>query len=173
MLLDELPIPRFFEHERGPYITAGAIVAKDRAQRADQPFDRAADAARRQPRVRRHRAESSSCRAGARRARARRDARYCGLHRQPPGRAGRLLSLSRPRRRRTESRRRAACANRSTSSRCVGSDLLVPAHCECVLEGTLDAGEPVEEGPVSEFHGFYENYGPGIVATVQPLDAAA
>ena len=29
-LMDELPIPRFFEHERGPYITAGAIVAKDR-----------------------------------------------------------------------------------------------------------------------------------------------
>ncbi len=29
-LIDELPIPRFFEHERGPYITAGAIVAKDR-----------------------------------------------------------------------------------------------------------------------------------------------
>ena len=28
--VDELPIPRFFEHERGPYITAGAIVAKDR-----------------------------------------------------------------------------------------------------------------------------------------------
>jgi 4-hydroxy-3-polyprenylbenzoate decarboxylase len=26
----ELPIPRFFEKEAGPYITAGAIVAKDR-----------------------------------------------------------------------------------------------------------------------------------------------
>jgi 2,5-furandicarboxylate decarboxylase 1 len=30
--------------------------------------------------------------------------------------------------------------------RCVGSDLLVPAHCECVLEGTLDAGEPFDGG---------------------------
>ena len=53
--------------------------------------------------------------------------------------------------------------------RCLGSDLVVPAHCECVLEGTLDAGEQVEEGPVSEFHGLYENYGPGIVATFTRL----
>ena len=30
-LSDALPIPRFFEKEGGPYITAGAIVAKDRA----------------------------------------------------------------------------------------------------------------------------------------------
>jgi 2,5-furandicarboxylate decarboxylase 1 len=29
-LAEELPIPRFFEKEAGPYITAGAIVAKDR-----------------------------------------------------------------------------------------------------------------------------------------------
>jgi 2,5-furandicarboxylate decarboxylase 1 len=29
-LVDELPIPRFFEKEAGPYITAGAIIAKDR-----------------------------------------------------------------------------------------------------------------------------------------------
>ena len=40
--------------------------------------------------------------------------------------------------------------------RCTHSDLLVPAHCECVLEGALDAGEPFMEGPVSEFHGMYE-----------------
>ena len=53
--------------------------------------------------------------------------------------------------------------------RCTQSDLLVPAHCECVLEGTLDAGEPFTEGPVSEFHGMYENYGAGIVATFSRL----
>ena len=53
--------------------------------------------------------------------------------------------------------------------RCVGSDLFVPAHCECVLEGTLDAGERIEEGTVSEFHGLYENYGPGIAATFKRL----
>ena len=27
--LASLPIPWFFEHERGPYVTAGAIVARD------------------------------------------------------------------------------------------------------------------------------------------------
>ena len=53
--------------------------------------------------------------------------------------------------------------------RCAGSGLLVPAHCECVLEGSLDAGEPFTEGPVSEFHGMYENYGAGIVATFSRL----
>jgi 4-hydroxy-3-polyprenylbenzoate decarboxylase len=54
-------------------------------------------------------------------------------------------------------------------ARCVQSDLLVPAHCECVLEGTLDAAESVEEGPVSEFHGMYETYGVGMVATFTHL----
>jgi 2,5-furandicarboxylate decarboxylase 1 len=53
--------------------------------------------------------------------------------------------------------------------RCMHSDLLVPAHCECVLEGALDAGEPFMEGPVSEFHGMYEDYGPGIVAAFSRL----
>ena len=38
-------------------------------------------------------------------------------------------------------------------ARCLDSDLLVPAHCECVLEGTLDFDEQVVEGAVSEFHG--------------------
>jgi 2,5-furandicarboxylate decarboxylase 1 len=38
-----------------------------------------------------------------------------------------------------------------------------------VLEGTLDVGERVEEGPVSEFHGLYETYGAGIVATFTHL----
>jgi 4-hydroxy-3-polyprenylbenzoate decarboxylase len=54
-------------------------------------------------------------------------------------------------------------------ARCVQSDLLVPAHCECVLEGTLDGAESVEEGPVSEFHGMYETYGAGMVATFTHL----
>src|SRR5580698_1366768 len=31
--------------------------------------------------------------------------------------------------------------------RCLGSDLLVPAQCECVLEGKLDYRELIEEGP--------------------------
>ena len=35
-------------------------------------------------------------------------------------------------------------------------------HCEIVLEGEIDADSAVEEGPVSEYHGMYENYGPGL-----------
>ncbi len=151
VLVDELPIPRFFEHERGPYITAGAIVAKDRRTRSDQSFDRAADAARRQPRVCRHCAEPSSGRAGAASACARRDARYRRLHRQSSRRcwsppvfisdlgddelkvAGALLGEP------------------LDVVRCVSSDLLVPAHCECVLEGTLDAGEPLRKARSASF----------------------
>jgi 4-hydroxy-3-polyprenylbenzoate decarboxylase len=38
-----------------------------------------------------------------------------------------------------------------------------------VLEGKLNAGEQVEEGPVSEFHGMYESYGAGAVATFSRL----
>ena len=47
--------------------------------------------------------------------------------------------------------------------------LAVPAHCELVLEGRLDYRELVEEGLVSEFHGMYEDYGPGAVVTFQRL----
>jgi UbiD family decarboxylase len=36
-----------------------------------------------------------------------------------------------------------------------------------VLEATLDAGASIDEGPVSEFHGFYVDYGNGIAADVQ------
>jgi 3-polyprenyl-4-hydroxybenzoate decarboxylase and related decarboxylases len=53
--------------------------------------------------------------------------------------------------------------------RCQTSALQVPAHCEIVLEGTLDAGELIEEGPVSEFHGLYETYGKGQVVTFQRM----
>ena len=42
--------------------------------------------------------------------------------------------------------------------------IAVPAHCEIVLEGGIDAGTPVAEGPVSEYHGMYEDYGPGLLA---------
>src|SRR5258707_14415253 len=54
-------------------------------------------------------------------------------------------------------------------ARCIQSDLLVLAPCERVLEGTLDAAESVEEGPVSEFHGMDETYGAGMIATFTHL----
>lgn len=46
--------------------------------------------------------------------------------------------------------------------RCKTVDLEVPAQAEIVLEGVLDPAELIDEGAVSEFHGFYVDYGPGI-----------
>ena len=51
--------------------------------------------------------------------------------------------------------------------KCRTVDLEVPAHAEIVLEGELDPGDLIDEGPVSEFHGFYVNYGPGIAGTIR------
>ncbi len=44
--------------------------------------------------------------------------------------------------------------------KCRSIDLEVPAEAEIVLEGVLHSEDMVEEGAVSEFHGFYEYYGP-------------
>jgi UbiD family decarboxylase len=45
--------------------------------------------------------------------------------------------------------------------KCRTVDLEVPADAEIILEGELRAEDRVPEGPVSEFHGFYVDYGPG------------
>ncbi|MDH7798954.1 MULTISPECIES: UbiD family decarboxylase [unclassified Beijerinckia] len=50
--------------------------------------------------------------------------------------------------------------------RCKTVDLEVPAHAEIVLEGHLDPEALIDEGPVSEFHGFYVNYGPGMGGSI-------
>ena len=53
--------------------------------------------------------------------------------------------------------------------RCGAVPLEVPGGCEIVLEGFLDLGDTVEEGPVSEFHGGYERYGRAATATFERL----
>lgn len=50
--------------------------------------------------------------------------------------------------------------------KCRTVDLEVPAHAEIVLEGILLPDQLIEEGPVSEFPGFYVSYGPGIAAEI-------
>ena len=52
-------------------------------------------------------------------------------------------------------------------TRCRTVDLEVPAEAEIVLEGELDPDDLVPEGPVSEFHGFYVDYGPGLGSTIR------
>ena len=167
-LAKELPIPRFFEHERGSYITAGAIVAKDRVTgRANLSIARVMPLGGNRAFV--GIAPNHHLAVLARAAHARGETLdiavtvgnhpavliasclYLGLGDDELKVAGALFGEP------------------VDAARCVNSDLLVPAHCECVLEGTLDAGELVEEGPVSEFHGMYENYGVGIVATFSHL----
>jgi 2,5-furandicarboxylate decarboxylase 1 len=167
-LLDELPIPRFFEMECGPYITAGAIVAKDRMTGQTNlsiarlmplggnrafvgiaPNHHLAILAR-AAHARGEKLDIAVC-IGNHPAVLVAACLYLGLGDDELPIAGALLGEP------------------IEVVRCTQSDLLAPAHCECVLEGTLDAGELFTEGAVSEFHGMYENYGVGIVATFARL----
>jgi len=167
-LTDQLPIPRFFEHEGGPYITAGAIVAKDhcdgrtnlsiarlmpigdnRALVGIAPNHHLAVLAR-AAQIHGEKLDIAVC-IGNHPAVLVASCLYLGLGDDELTIAGSLLGEP------------------LEVVRCVQSDLLVPAHCECVLEGTLDAAESIEEGPVSEFHGMYETYGAGMVATFTRL----
>jgi 2,5-furandicarboxylate decarboxylase 1 len=163
-----LPVPRFFEKEVGRYITAGAIVARDAVTGVKN-----LSIARVMPlggsRAFLGIAPNHHLAVMARAARARRDkldiavtignhpavllaaCLYLGLGDDELPIAGALLGAP------------------LDAAKCIGSDLLVPAHCELVLEGKLDAGEPHEEGLVSEYHGMYESYGVGIVATFSRL----
>jgi 4-hydroxy-3-polyprenylbenzoate decarboxylase len=167
-LLDELPIPRFFEHERGPYITAGAIVAKDRRSgQANLSIARLMPLGGSRAFVgiapNHHLAVLSRAAQGRG---EKLDIAVCiGNHPAVLVASCLYLSLG------DDELKIAGALLREPLDviRCLGSDLLVPAHCECVLEGTLDAGDPVAEGPVSEFHGLYEDYGAGVVATFTRL----
>ena len=160
--LGALPVPRFFEHETGPYITAGAIVARDpESGRGNLSFARlkplggnrafigiapnhhlavfarrAADMGRTLP---------IAVTLGNPPAVLIAAALYLGLGEDELDVAGALLGEP------------------VEIVRCGHAELWVPAHCEIVLEGTLNPTERVREGPVSEYHGYYENYGDGYV----------
>ena len=138
VLTDELPIPRFFEHEGGPYITAGVIVAKDRQDgRTNLSIARLMPIGDNRAFI--GIAPNHHLAVLARAAQARGETLdiavcignhpavlvaaclYLGLGDDELTVAGALLGEP------------------LDVIRCVGIDLLVPAHCECVLEGTLDA----------------------------------
>jgi 2,5-furandicarboxylate decarboxylase 1 len=167
-LAEELPVPRFFEHERGRYITAGAIVAKDRRTgQTNLSIARVMPLGGNRAFV--GIAPNHHLAALSRQAHARGEtldiAVTIGNHPAVLVASCLYLGLG-------EDELKVAGALMGEPLhvvRCIGSDLLVPARCECVLEGTLDAGERIEEGPVSEFHGLYEDYGAGIVATFTRL----
>jgi 2,5-furandicarboxylate decarboxylase 1 len=50
--------------------------------------------------------------------------------------------------------------------KCKTVDVEVPAEAEIVLEGFLRPDQLIEEGPVSEFPGFYVRYGPGLAVDI-------
>lgn len=54
-------------------------------------------------------------------------------------------------------------------TKCLTNDILVPAEAEIVLEGYIHADQPILEGLVSEYHGMYEDYGTGVLATFERM----
>jgi 2,5-furandicarboxylate decarboxylase 1 len=165
--LGRLPVPWFFEHETGPYVTAGAIVARDpdhgaanlsiarvkplggaRAMAGIAPNHHLAVLGRRA--AERGETLPVAVTIGNHPAVLLAACLYLDLGDDELWRAGGLLR---------EGVRIARTAE----------GLGVPAESEIVLEGRLDYGELVPEGLVSEFHGMYEEYGSGPVVTFQRL----
>ncbi len=56
-------------------------------------------------------------------------------------------------------------------ARCGHADILVPSEAEIVIEGYIHADKPIVEGLVSEYHGMYEDYGSGVLATFERMTA--
>jgi len=157
-----LPIPTFFADETGPYLTAGAIVARDpETGRGNLSFARLKPLGGNRALI--GIAPNHHLAALARRAAARGEtlpiavtlgnhpavmlaaALYLGLGEDELEVAGALLGAP------------------IEVVRCQTSALSVPAACEIVLEGRLDPNETIAEGRVSEFHGYYEDYGAGQI----------
>lgn len=160
-----LPVPTWFEHESGAYITAGVIVAKD------------PETGRRNVSIARLRLDS-----GARVMVGIAKNHHLNLLAEKARKLGQKLPIA------------VAIGNHPTVllgsqmylglgddeydivggllgeplqlTPCLTVPLEVPAGAEIVLEGEIDAGDLVEEGRVSEFHGFYVNYGPGTGGTI-------
>ncbi len=162
--LAALPIPTFFEEETGPYITAGAIIAKDsQSGRGNLSIARLKPLGGKRAFI--GIAPNHHLAVLARAAKARGEALeiavtlgnhpavmiasalYLGLGDDEMEVAGALFGAP------------------VQAVKCKTVDLAVPAACEIVLEGRLDPESLVVEGPVSEFHGYYEDYGTGPVVT--------
>jgi 4-hydroxy-3-polyprenylbenzoate decarboxylase len=167
-LSGELPLPSFFEHETGPYLTAGAIVARDTVTGAGNlSIARLKSLGDQRALIGiapNHHLAAMARVAAERRAKLPLTVAigvhpgvliaaclYLGFGEDELGCAGALLG---------EPVELVAGAQ---------PGLLAPAQAEVVLEATLDPEERVIEGPVSEYHGMYEDYGAGYVVTVDRL----
>lgn len=170
--LAALPIPTFFEREQRPYITAGVIVARDpETGRGNASFARIGmlDGQHGLVGIAPNHHLALFARRAAARGRPLDIAVVLGAH---PA-----IQL-------------AACLYLGVGDdelECAGSllgapvelvdaltvDLRVPAGAEIVLEGRIEADVPVPEGFISEYHGMYEDYGPGVRATFSALTRRA
>ncbi len=166
--LSLLPIPRFFEHETGPYLTAGCIVARDRvsghwnlsyARLKPLGPDRALIGI-----APNHHLAVMARAAGARGERLP-IAIALGNHPAVLIAAALYLELGDD----EMAVAGALLGEPIAAVRCVTNDLRAPATAEIVIEGEIDTAEMVEEGPVSEYHGMYERYGSGFVVTVKAI----
>lgn len=163
-----LPVPTWFEHEGGPYITAGVIIAKD------------PETGLRNVSIARLRLEG-----GARMMAGIAKNHHLFILADKAKALGRKLEIA------------VAIGNHPAVLlasqmyvrlgedeydiaggllgealrlvRCQTVDLEVPAGAEIVIEAELDPEDLIEEGAVSEFPGFYVRYGPGIAATARAV----
>jgi 2,5-furandicarboxylate decarboxylase 1 len=166
--LAALPVPRFFVRELRPYITAGAIVARDpESGRGNLSFARLAvlDERRAMIGIAPNHHLALFARRAAAAGRELEIAVVVGAH--PAIQLAACLYLG-------VGEDEMECAGsllgepvRTVRARTV--DLEVPAEAEIVLEGRIDARRPIEEGLVSEYHGLYEDYGSGFLATFDAL----
>src|SRR5262245_468795 len=152
--LATLPIPTFFEHETGPYLNAGAIVARDpETGRGNLSFARLKPLGGNRAFI--GIAPNHHLAIFARRAQ--------GLGRRLPigvtlGNHPAVLVAAALYRGEGEDELRVAGALLGRPievARTANGGLDVPAQCEIVLEGEIDAASAIVEGPVSEYHGMY------------------
>jgi 2,5-furandicarboxylate decarboxylase 1 len=162
--LATLPVPRFFEREERPYVTAGAIVARDPdSGRGNLSFARLAilDGRRAMIGIAPNHHLALFARRAAASGRELDIGVVVGAH--PAIQLAACLYLG-------VGDDELECAGHLLGepvrvARALTVDLSVPAEAELVLEGRIDARRTIEEGLVSEYHGMYENYGSGYLAT--------
>jgi 2,5-furandicarboxylate decarboxylase 1 len=165
--LAQLPVPTFFEHETGPYLTAGAIVARDPATgRANLSFARLKLLGGNRAMIgiapNHHLAQFA--RRGQAIGRKLPIAASFGNHPAVLIAAALYLGLGED-----ELRVAGGLFGQAVEVAKTAHGLSVPAHCELVLEGELDAATLIDEGPVSEYHGMYECYGAGYLVEFSRL----
>ena len=162
---DLLPVPTWFEREGGPYITAGVIVAKD------------PETGHRNASIARLRLEGSTrLMAGIGRNhhlyRLAEKARALGRDLEVAVAIGNhaavLLASQMYVELGADELAIAGALMREPLRivRCRTVDLEVPAEAEIALEGVLRPHQLIEEGPVSEFPGFYVSYGAGLAVDI-------